>query len=63
MFTGELELNKTYNIIYAAGKYEVEYANNVTCVKITKKRYYLLDNTNAREFYISNERVLEAKEV
>ena len=32
----ELEIGKTYNIAFTRGRYEINYANHVTCIKITK---------------------------
>lgn len=58
----ELEIGKTYNIAFTRGRYEINYANHVTCIKITKKKYRL-ERKDGIEFLIDNDGVLEAKEI
>lgn len=58
----ELEIGKTYNIAFTRGRYEIDYANHVTCIKITKKKYRL-ELKDGTEFLIANDGVLEAKEI
>ncbi len=57
-----LEVGKTYDITFARGMYEIDYANHVTCIKITKKKYRL-ERKDGTEFLINNDGVVEAKEV
>jgi len=35
----EMEVGKTYNVVFATGRYEIEYENCVTCIKITPQSY------------------------
>ncbi len=35
----EMEVGKTYNVVFATGRYEIEYENGVTCIKITPQSY------------------------
>lgn len=58
----ELEIGKTYNIAFTRGRYEINCANHVTCIKITKKKYRL-ERKDGTEFLIDNDGVLEAKEI
>ncbi len=58
----ELEIGKTYDIAFSRGRYEIDYANHVTCIKITKKKYRL-ERKDGTEFLIDNDGVLEAKEI
>jgi hypothetical protein len=58
----ELEIGKTYNIAFTRGRYEINYANHVTCIKIIKKKYRL-ERKDGTEFLIDNDGVLEAKEI
>tara|TARA_R110002124_G_scaffold45866_4_gene138253 strand:- start:1677 stop:1862 length:186 start_codon:yes stop_codon:yes gene_type:complete len=34
-----MEVGKNYNIVFATGRYEIEYENGVTCIKITPQSY------------------------
>jgi len=34
-----MEIGQHYDVVYSTGKYEIEYANNVKCVKKTPKSY------------------------
>lgn len=34
-----MEVGKTYNVVFATGRYEIEYENGVTCIKITPQSY------------------------
>jgi hypothetical protein len=34
-----MDLGKRYNVVFSTGKYEIEYENNVTCIKKTPKSY------------------------
>lgn len=58
----ELEIGQTYNIAFTRGRYEIDYANHVTCIKITKKKYRL-ERKDGTEFLIDNDGILEAKEI
>lgn len=58
----ELEIDKTYNIAFSRGRYEIDYANHVTCIKITKKKYRL-ERKDGTEFLIDNDGILETTEI
>lgn len=58
----ELEISKTYDIAFRRGSYEIDYADHVTCIKITKKKYRL-ERKDGTEFLIDNDGVLDAKEI
>tara|TARA_B100002003_G_C14152123_1_gene554164 strand:- start:503 stop:718 length:216 start_codon:yes stop_codon:yes gene_type:complete len=34
-----MEVGKTYNVVFATGRYEIEYENGVTCIKVTPQSY------------------------
>lgn len=34
-----MDIGKKYNVVYTTGRYEIEYLNDVKCIKITPKSY------------------------
>lgn len=34
-----MEIGKTYNVVFSASRYEIEYENGVKCIKKTPKSY------------------------
>jgi hypothetical protein len=34
-----MEIGTFYNVVYLRGSYDIEYLNNVKCIKITPKSY------------------------
>lgn len=34
-----MEIGKSYDVVFATGKYEVEYENSVKCIKLTALSY------------------------
>jgi hypothetical protein len=37
--TLEMEIGKTYDVVFSTGLYEIEYENKVKCIKKTPKSY------------------------
>jgi hypothetical protein len=58
----KMEIGKTYDVVFAAGRYEIEYVNSVRCIKRTPKSYRVkkVDGTTR---LIGQESILELKEV
>lgn len=34
-----MDIGVTYNVVFSTGRYEIEYENNVKCIKKTPKSY------------------------
>tara|TARA_B100000749_G_scaffold145056_1_gene111296 strand:+ start:603 stop:788 length:186 start_codon:yes stop_codon:yes gene_type:complete len=34
-----MEIGEIYNVVFSTGRYEIEYENNVKCIKKTPKSY------------------------
>ncbi|GAA0237470.1 hypothetical protein GCM10009125_27950 [Castellaniella daejeonensis] len=57
-----MEVGKFYNVVFSTGRYEIEYENNVECIKKTPKSYRVkrVDGTTR---LIVQDLILELKEV
>jgi hypothetical protein len=57
-----MEVGKTYDVVFAAGAYEIEYENGVTCIKKTPKSFRVkrLDGTTR---LIGQDCIMQLKEV
>ena len=57
-----MEIGKTYDVVFTTGRYEIEYANSVRCIKKTPKSYRVerLDGTTR---LIGQDSIMELKEV
>jgi hypothetical protein len=57
-----MEVGKTYDVVFAAGAYEIEYENGVTCIKKTPESFRVkrLDGTTR---LIGQDCIMELKEV
>lgn len=62
MNTIELETGKVYDLSFFRGRYEIDYAKNATCIKITKKMYRL-ELPNGKEIRITQGSIIETKDV
>lgn len=57
-----MEVGKTYNLCFSTGMYDLDYENNVKCVKITPKNYRI-ERTDGRTRLVGHDSILELKEV
>lgn len=58
----QMEIGKTYDVVFSTGAYEIEYENGVTCIKRTPKSYRVkrLDGTTR---LVGQDCIIELKEV
>ncbi|QOP45441.1 hypothetical protein FM071_03765 [Sulfurimonas paralvinellae] len=57
-----MDVGKFYNVVYTRGKYEIEYENNVKCIKITPKSYRI-ERIDGSTFLIRQDSILKLKEI
>lgn len=57
-----MEIGKTYNVVFASGRYEIEYENGVRCVKRTPKSYRV-ERADGTTRLVRQDLILELKEV
>lgn len=57
-----MEIGKTYNVVFATGRYEIEYANGVTCIKKTPKSYRV-KRVDGKTRLIGQDAIMDLKEV
>jgi hypothetical protein len=57
-----MEVGKTYDVVFATGKYEVEYEYSVTCIKITPQSYRV-EGKNGKTRLIKKDLIIELKEI
>ena len=58
----QMEIGKTYNVAFSAGSYEIEYENNVRCIKKTPKSYRV-ERPNGTTRLVGQDSIFELKEV
>ena len=56
-----MEIGKYYNIVYGL-KYDIEYENEVKCIKITPK-CYRIERQNGTTRLIEKDSIIEIKEI
>ena len=56
-----MEIGKRYNVVYHAGRYEIEYENSVKCINITPKKYRI-ERMNGKKGFIEKDSIIELKE-
>jgi len=57
-----MEIGKTYDVVFSAGAYEIEYENCVTCIKKTLKSYRV-KRLNGSTRLIGQDSILKLREV
>jgi hypothetical protein len=57
-----MEIGKTYDIVFSAGAYEIEYENGVTCIKKTPKSFRV-KRLNGSMRLIAQDSILKLREV
>jgi hypothetical protein len=58
----KVKIGRIYNVVFSTGKYEIEYENNVKCIKITPKSYRV-ERQNGTRRLIRQDFIKELKEV
>ena len=56
-----MEIGKNYNVVYGL-KYDIEYENDVKCIKITPLSYQI-ERQNGKTGLIKKDSIMELKEV
>ena len=57
-----MEIGKLYNVVFSTGRYEIEYENNVKCIKKTPKSYRV-ERADGTTRLVGKDSILELKEV
>jgi len=57
-----MEFGKTYDVVFSAGAYEIEYENGVTCIKKTPKSYRVKRLSGSMRL-IAQDSILKLREV
>ncbi len=57
-----MEIGKSYDIVFSTGDYEIEYENNVKCVKKTPKSYRV-ERADGKTRLVGQDSILRLKEV
>lgn len=57
-----MEIGKTYDVVFATGRYEIEYENNVRCIKRTPKSYRV-ERADGTTRLVRQDLILELREV
>lgn len=57
-----MELGQTYDIVFATGRYEIEYESRVKCIKITSKSFRV-ERPDGTTRLIRQDLIMSLKEV
>jgi hypothetical protein len=57
-----MKIGKMYDVVFSTGKYEIEYEDNVKCIKITPKSYRV-ERQNGTTRLIRQDFIMKLKEV
>ncbi len=57
-----MEIGKKYDVVFSTGSYEIEYENNVRCIKKTPKSYRF-ERADGTYRLIGQDSIIELKEV
>ena len=57
-----VEIGETYNVAFSTGRYEIEYENNVKCIKMTPKSYRV-EREDGSTRLIGQDSILELEKV
>jgi hypothetical protein len=57
-----MEIGKIYDIVFSTGSYEIEYENNVKCIKKTPKSYRV-KRADGTTRLVGHDSILKLKEV
>lgn len=56
-----MQIGKTYDVVFSTGRYEIEYENNVKCIKKTPKSYRV-ERTDGTTRLIGQDSIIKLKE-
>ena len=57
-----MDVGETYNVAFSTGRYEIEYLNNVKCIKKTPK-FYRVKIEDGSTRLVGQDSILEFKKV
>ena len=57
-----MDLGETYNVVFSTGRYEIEYENNVKCIKKTLKSYRVAREDGSTRL-VGQDSILELKKL
>lgn len=57
-----MDVGETYNVAFSTGRYEIEYENNVKCIKKTPKSYRI-EREDGSTRLVGQDSILELKKV
>ncbi len=55
-----MDIGEIYNVVFSTGRYEVEYENNVKCIKKTPKSYRV-ERSDGSTRLVGQDSILELK--
>jgi len=58
----EMDVGKTYNVAFFAGRYEIGYENGVKCIKKTTKSYRV-QRTDGTTTLVGQDSIIELTEI
>lgn len=57
-----MEIGKTYDVVFRAGHYEIEYEHGVKCIKKTAQSYRV-ERADGKTILIKQDYIMDLKEV
>ena len=57
-----MDIGVTYNVVFSTGKYEIEYENNVKCIKKTPK-FYRVERKDGSTRLVGQDSIMELTRV
>jgi len=57
-----MEIGKIYDVVFSAGRYDIEYENSVRCIKKTPKSYRV-ERVDGTTRLIGQDSIMKLKEV
>jgi len=57
-----MEIGEIYNVVFSTGRYEIEYENNVKCIKKTPKSYRV-EREDGTTRLVGQDSILELKKI
>ena len=58
----QMEIGKTYDVVFSIGIYDIEYENGVKCIKKTPKSYRM-ERPNGTTRLVGHDSIMDLKEV
>lgn len=57
-----MEIGEIYNVVFSTGRYDIEYENNVKCIKKTPK-FYRVEREDGTTRLVGQDSILELKKI